>query len=486
MLTQIINYLNAAVGRKQEYEELIRSKDIDRVIDKMESHRERSEIALREYDPKKHKINNRADKIVLDKDGNVKRKVKRWKLPIDYCKFINEIALVFIYGQPVKWGQSTTGTDEAFDAVSNLLKRVHFDSKIRQCKRYAGAETQSAMLWRVFKDRDGKPDCQIRVLALSKGDEIYTRWDEYENLLSFGWGHYVKDGDDTHYHFDLYTSDKIYHCRRGGSGWEVEDEDNLIGKIPVIYFQQEKEWDGVEPLIEREEYIASKTADVNDYFSDPVLILDADIIKNMPEKDDENKTLIKTSGESTQAAAGYLTWDSASASKESEKEWLQKQILSKTFTPNIDFDTMRQLSNVSGKALKQMMILANIKASKRKETHDEMMDRVGGLCKSIVGNVLDVRLKSQCENLIITHEFQDPFGEDIADVINNISKAKDAGFLSQESAVEQSPLTKNVKIEMERLNEDAESAAAMQRDLFTQTALAAEGISEGTDDGLAE
>ena len=39
-----------------------------------------------------------------------------------------------------------------------------------------------------------------------KGDFGYNaRKDEYENLLSFGWGHYVTDGDDTRYHFDLYT-----------------------------------------------------------------------------------------------------------------------------------------------------------------------------------------------------------------------------------------------------------------------------------------
>lgn len=51
-------------------------------------------------------------------------------------------------------------------------------------KRYAGAETQSAMLFRVFRNEDGQPDCQIRVLARSKGDELYSRFDQYENLVS--------------------------------------------------------------------------------------------------------------------------------------------------------------------------------------------------------------------------------------------------------------------------------------------------------------
>lgn len=478
MFDKIINYFQGN-SLANDFDSLIARKDIDGVMSKMDSRAEETEEALKEYRIADHKINERVDKIIVDKDGNYKRTIKRWKLPIDYPKFINEIALVFIYGQPVRWGQTSKGTDDAFNAFTNLLKEVHFDAKVRQCKRYAGAETQSAMLFRVFKNKQGKPDCQIRVLAKSKGDGIYSRWDIYGNLLSFGWEYYLKDGDDTYRHFDLYTDKVIYRCKAGKGGWDVTPEENLIGKIPVILFQQQKEWAGVEPLIEREEYIASKTADVNDYFCDPILVLDADIVKNLPDKDDENKTLIKQSGASTQAAAGYLTWDSASASKQNELEWLQKQILSKTFTPDITFEQMKGLSNVSGKALKQMMVLSTIKASKHKETHDEMMDRVAGLCLSIIGNVLNVSLKKQCDNAVITHEFSDPFGEDATEILDQIAKAKDGGFLSQESAVEQSPTTKNVKTEMERLKADAEAAQAAQMNLFGQMANVDEGVSEG-------
>lgn len=479
MLERFFNIFRGNNYAGNDFEDLLAHKDVEGVMAKMDSREEATEEAMNEYNIFRHKVMERPDKIVVDRNGNPKDTIKRWKLPINYPMFINEIALVFIYGKPVRWGQTSEGTEDAFNAYTNLLKDVHFDAKVRQCKRFAGAETQSAMLFRVFKNKQGKPDCQIRVLAKSKGDGIYSRWDIYGNLLSFGWEYHVKDVGETLRHFDLFTDKIIYRCVSKKGGWEIEVEENLIGKIPVILFQQEKEWAGVEPLIEREEYIASKTADVNDYFSDPILVLDADIIKNMPEKGDENKTLIKQSGASTQAAAGYLTWDSASASKQNELEWLQKQILSKTFTPDITFEQMKGLSNVSGKALKQMMVLANIKASKHKETHDEMMDRVAGLCLSIIGNVLNVSLKKQCDNAVITHEFSDPFGEDATDIIDQLTKAKDGGFLSQESAVEQSPTTKNVKTEMARLKADAKAAQAAQRDLFGQMANVDEGVSEG-------
>lgn len=461
------NYLNAVVGRNQEFEELIKAKDISRVKELFTTREALTAEAMKEYDPKRHEIMSRQDKILKNPKGERKGTLKRWKLPINYPQYINEIALVFIYGRPIKWTNQSEGTDKAFSAFQDLIKRTRFDSKVRQCKRLAGAETQAAMLFRVFRNNENKPDCQIRVLAKSKGDEIYARWDMYENLVSFAWGYYVKDSStETSYHFDIFTPDVIYRCKRVLTGWEVVEELNPIGKIPVILFQQDKEWKGVEPLIEREEYIGSRTADTNDYFADPMFIVDTDIIKNMPDKNDENKTLISKGKDDVSKAAHYLTWDSAPESKQKEIEWLQKHILTKTFTPNIDFDSMKGLSNVSGKALKQMMLLADIKAQRHKEVHDELLDRTGNLVIAIIGNVLNIALRGECNNLVVGHEFQEPFGEDIKETIENIAKSKDAEMLSTEGAIELNPLVKNKEQELKRIEKESADAAQRQRDIF--------------------
>lgn len=461
------NYLNAVVGRNQEFEELIKAKDISRVKELFTTREALTAEAMKEYDPKQHEIMSRQDKILKNPKGERKGTLKRWKLPINYPQYINEIALVFIYGRPIKWTNQSEGTDKAFSAFQDLIKRTRFDSKVRQCKRLAGAETQAAMLFRVFRNNENKPDCQIRVLAKSKGDEIYARWDMYENLVSFAWGYYVKDSStETSYHFDIFTPDVIYRCKRVLTGWEVVEELNPIGKIPVILFQQDKEWKGVEPLIEREEYIGSRTADTNDYFADPMFIVDTDIIKNMPDKNDENKTLISKGKDDVSKAAHYLTWDSAPESKQKEIEWLQKHILTKTFTPNIDFDSMKGLSNVSGKALKQMMLLADIKAQRHKEVHDELLDRTGNLVIAIIGNVLNIALRGECNNLVVGHEFQEPFGEDIKETIENIAKSKDAEMLSTEGAIELNPLVKNKEQELKRIEKESADAAQRQRDIF--------------------
>lgn len=475
LIRMFTNYLNSVVGRNQEFEELIKNKDISKVKELFTSRDNLVAEAMREYDPQQHDIMNREDKILINPKGKRKGTLERWKLPINYPQYINEISVVFIYGRPVKWTNLSEGTDNAFKEFQNLIKKTRFDSKIRQCKRLAGAETQSAMLFRVFRNKENKPDCQIRVLAKSKGDEIYARWDMYENLVSFAWGYYVKDSStETSYHFDIFTPDVTYRCKRKLTGWEVIEELNPSGKIPIILFQQDKEWKGSERLIAREEYIGSKTADTNDYFADPILALSTDVLVQMPEKDDDGKTMIVKGLDDVSKAASYLTWDNASESKQKEIEWLQKHILTKTFTPNIDFESMKGLSNVSGKALKQMMLLADIKASKHKETHDELLDRTANLLVAIIGNVLNIALKGECNNLVVGHEFQEPFGEDIKETIENIVKAKDADMLSTEGAVELNPLIKDKQQELKRIEKESADAAQKQRDLF--------GVNQNQDD----
>lgn len=461
------NYVNAIIGKDQEFEQLLKAGDISAVKDKMSNGERKATEAMREYDTYQHEVMRREDKIVTDKNGKFRRKEKTWKLPIPYPVYINEISLVFLYGRPVKWTQVSEGTDNAFARYLDVIKDTRFDSKIRQCKRLAGAETESAMLFRVYRDTDEKPNVQIRVLARSKGDEIYYRFDQYENLMSFAWGYHVKESEDSNaYHFDVYTKDRIYRCVKRNLGWEVNEEVNFIGKIPVILFRQEKEWKGVEPLIHREEMIASRTADTNDYFSDPIAIMAAEIIKNMPEKKEAAKVLITNDKDGVDKAAKYLTWDSAPQSKKDEIEWLHTQILQKTFTPNITTDSLKQVSQLSAKALRTVMMLADIKASKHKEVHDELLDRSASLITAIIGNVLDVSLGVECENLRVGHEFQEPFGDDVADNLNNIIRAVEAGILSSEGGIELNPLVKDVAREKERLAAEASERQATQMSVF--------------------
>jgi SPP1 family phage portal protein len=290
-------------------------------------------------------------------------------------------------------------------------------------------------------------------------------FDNYDRLMTFARGYYLKEEGKTVYHFDIFTKNNIYRCKRKEIGWEIIPENNPIGKIPIIYFRQEKEHKGVQRLIEREEWIASVNADVNDYFSSPAVVVTADVLKNMPEKSEPGKLFIK---DSKDGDVKYLTIDSAPELKKLELEYLEKQILSKSFTPNISFDQMKGLSAISGKALKQMMILAEIKAQKHKETHDELIDRFISLVKAAIGNVLEIKLKSQINNLIVDAQFQSPFGEDIQEVIANLVNSIDSGMMSEKTGRELNPYINDSQAESKRIEDERKIRREQQGDVFGQ------------------
>ncbi len=279
-----------AVGYQQSFEELLEAGNASDALALMSCDNSQQLEALKQYNVEQHSIMERMDKAIYDKNGNFKGWVKRWKLPLSYPKYINEMAVVFIYGRPVQWVQSSQNTDAAYKAFSDFIRTTHFNARIRQAKRLAGAETKSALLFHCYQNKEGKAECLIKVLAKSLGDDIYYIKDHMDRLVYFARGYYLRErGNATAYYVDFYTDDFIYHCKRANMGWHVEREINFCGKKPVILFEQETEWDGANHLMERQEYVKSRTADVNDYMADPALVATVDVVNSLPDKDTENK-----------------------------------------------------------------------------------------------------------------------------------------------------------------------------------------------------
>lgn len=459
LINAIQNEIKAAVGYQQSFAELLASRDVTRALSMM---RDRSESAAKfrkEYEINTHKVMEREDRAVYDKKGNFLRWSKRNKIPIPYQPFINEIALVFLYGRPVKWSQGSEGTDDAFSYYQNLMGEIRFNSIIREAKRAAGAEGVSAILYHCYKDEDNNPRLLLNLLSHENGDTIYTVKDQYKRLTSFAWGYYLTEaGNRTVYHVDIYTADTIYRAKRESVGWEVLVMPNPVGKIPVLLFEQVPEHSSVQPLIEKIEDSESTEADVIDRFANPAMVATAEILNSLPKAEDEAKLYILKNGGDVR----YLTWDQASESKRNQFERLDKHILSKSFTPNIDFDNMKSLGNLSAKAIRKIMLLAVIKAERHKEKHDGYMNRHASIIKAIMGNVLDYRNKAQYDALVLRHEFQEPFGDDVSEMLADLSKQYNDGALSRETYLEMSYLVKDVKAEMDRIKQEEAERMAQQ------------------------
>lgn len=460
LINVIKNEVKAAISYQQGFTELLASKDVTRALSMMRCWEGVASRNLRVYETFTHNVMDREDRAVYDKNGNFLRWSKRNKIPIPYPKFINEISLVFLYGRPVKWTQVSENTDYSFEYFNKLMDETRFNATVREAKRTAGAEGVSAILYHVYKGDDNKPHLVLTPLSKKNGDDIYTVKDQYKRLTSFAWGYYLTEvGGNTVYHVDIYTKETIYRAKRGKVGWEVVTISNPIGKIPVLLFEQDPEAADVQPMIDRVEMMESVDADVNDRFANPAMVATAEILNSLPKAEEEAKLFILKNG----GEVKYLTWDQASQSKTNQFERLDKHILSKSFTPNIDFDNMKSLGNLSAKAIRKVMLLAVIKADKHKEKHDDYMNRHASLMKAIMANVLDYTHKAEHDALVVSHSFQEPFGDDVSEMLADLSKQFNDGALSRETYIELSYLVKDAKTEIERLK--AEEAAAMERQM---------------------
>jgi len=342
------------------------------------------------------------------------------------------------------------------------LDKIHFNAKVREAKRVAGSEGISAILYHVYRDAEGKPSLLLNVLSRKNNDDIYTVRDQYRRITAFAWGYYLTEvGNNTVYHVDIYTDTTVYRAKRGKMGWEVLIKDNPIGKIPMLLFEQTPEHKEVQPMIERSEMMESTDADTNDRFANPAMVATSEILNSLPKSEEEAKLFILKNG----GNVSYLTWNEASESKKNEFERLDKHILSKSFTPNIDFDNMKSLGNLSAKAIRKVMLLAVIKAERHKEKHDDYMKRHANLMKAILGNVLDYRNKSQYEALMMEHKFQEPFGEDVSETLADVSKQYNDGAMSRETYIELSYLIKDGKLELERLKQEEAERIEQQKEL---------------------
>lgn len=435
-----------SLGVERDLMKLIQDKDISQVQTLLQNRDMDVIEAIEEYNPETHKVNKRKDKQRKNKEP-----YRVEKLPRTRQRYINEVELFFLLGNPIKWKNDVNGTDEAFKAYNEFLQDTRFHTTMRQAKRLAGSETESAKIYHIYDD-NGKPGVKVLVISKSKGYTLRPLFDQYENLIAFGYGYNLKEGDRTIEHFDIETPAYIFRCKKANIGWEVTPLVNPSGKINVIYYRQDKAWYGTQPRCDREEHIDSKAADTNNYFADPKLKATADVIQSLAEADTAGEVIQMTSKDNS--SVEYLVPPEYSSMKDSEKKDLNNSILFDSFTPDFSFENMKGMGTLSGEALKRAMTLGYIKRDNLKEIYDILVDREKNLILAIMMNVTHIHLREQLAKMNITHEFAEPFNEDKEKLWASIGKLYSDGIISLDLAVNMLALTDAPQEEIERIKNE--------------------------------
>lgn len=428
-------------GDKKTIYELMEKKEVGRVLSMMADRESDIDAALKEYNPQLHEVMRRPNKYRDEGEPYITE-----KLPRTRERYINEVELFFLLGEPIRF-KKTDGDDEAFGIFKDYLRDTFFNAKIRQCKRLAGAETISALVTHLYRDKDGSIGSDVFVVARSEGYKIKYLFDQYKRLVAFAYGYCLKENGKNVRYWNILTAEAEYECRKSGFGWQVESIPNPSGKINAILFLQPKAWDGAEQRIKRDEMLDSKIGDTNNYYADPIAAATADVIAFLPDVDKPGR-LIQMPSEKSQFR--YLDPPQDSATRRDEKDNLNRTILFDTFTPDFSFENMKGMGTLSGVAIHNAMILGYIKRANRLEIYEEMITRFVNLTLRIL-TLLHPEKKTLIEGLKVEFEFADPFPEDSTKNWNGIVNLYSGGVLSLDTAVTMLALTNAPEEEIERI-----------------------------------
>ena len=431
-----------ANGAERGIYRLLTENDVDGALALMQDRDSEVDNAIQEYNPQTHAVMRRRDKDRYGQDPYISE-----KLPRTRQRYINEVELFFLLGTPIKW-RKDSGDDDTYRLFTEFLRGIRFDSKIRQAKRLAGAETESAIVFRLYNEGgEVRHDCFVASRSL--GYRLRPMFDQYGNLSAFCYGYTLLQGNKEVQHWDFQTADGLFYCTRDETGWQVEMYQNPTGKINAVYFRQPKAWDGVEARIHREEMLDSKIADTNNYFADPIAAASADVITNMIERaEDTPGKMINLIG--SESRFEYINPPQSSETRRDEMAALEQSILFDTFTPDLSFDNLKGFGSVSGVAVKNAMTLGYIKRANRMEIYGEMIDRL----RSVVLSIIKLQHpNAKTGELAISFDFQDPFASDNMAEKTSLASLYQSGVLSLRQAVSHIGLAEHTEEEVALIKE---------------------------------
>lgn len=467
-------------------EELFKNASANDIIAELKSKRTTAQPdtqqAKKALDPKLHDINDpiirpdkrvKIDNVADDADkvistgedfGNYRiEKVAR--IAVALQKLIIGRAAAFCFGNPVAYNTTpeTDGERIVLKALERILKDNKTTSKNRKIARAIFGYKECAELWYVQEGKKAhnkygfstKFKLRCALFTPMNGDILYPYFDETGDLLAFSRSFSRTTSDKKRFdYFETYTDTEHWLWVNRGNGFEVVEgypKKVVIGKIPIVYgYQDHFETEDVDSLIDRLEKLLSNFADTNDYHASPKIFTTGEIIGFA--KKGESGAIIQ--GEEG-ATAQYLSWQHAPESVKLEIETLLKLIYTISQTPDISFESVKGLGEISGIALKLLFMDAHLKVQDKKEVFDDYLQRRVNVIKAFVGQ-FNTELEEDAEMLEVEPEITPYMLTNELDEINKWLAANgNRPLVSQKASVKGANLTQDPEKDFEQIQEEA-------------------------------
>ena len=388
--------------------------------------------------------------------GEKSKLVKAVRIPINFAKKIVTTATAFEVGKPVTLIASEDS--ELTELFHQIWKANRVDSKIADLIRLKKSETQAAIQ---FYIADLKPESvlgkilvklgfksqakEIKSKVLNNKDGIMTPYfDKTGNMILFMWQYKAKDADSGKELNNVEIWDaKSYHYLNDATGKMAYASSPLphgFDRIPIVYVaQDEPEWFDVKEMIDRMEVSLSKLGASNDYSAYPLLQIFGEV-NSFPDKDESGKVLQfpmkkDDEGKYVNGKAEFLTAENAVESAKLELETLKGFIFSISHTPDLSFDNVKGLGNVSAVALKLLFLDAVIKTTINEGENRTMIERIVNVILSGITITTNTNLAKQGQSLYYDIVFNSIIPDDVQAATDIIINLKEAGLLSTETSI---------------------------------------------------
>ncbi|MCF0190198.1 MAG: phage portal protein [Marinilabiliaceae bacterium] len=457
------------------------------------------ETINKQMEPEMHNVMNpslRPDKrIVVDKEqvgddviglyqesGTMTRIEKVNRIALALQKLIAKRAASFCFGNDITIScDAKEGTAEAdvLKSVLKIMKKAKTRSINRRIAKEIFSSTEAAELWYVVKHPTNKYGFEsqytirCRELLPSKGYTLYPYFDDYGDMIAFSYEYHTTDMNQIkHKFFETYTDTARYRWSMDDNNeWGLEEgfpKVNPLGKIPVVYgCQDEPEWADVQWMIDRLETLLSNFGDTNDYHGAPKIVVKGQI--NGWAKKGESGDVLEIDNDGD---ISYLSWQQAPESVRLEIDTLLRMIYTITQTPDISFDAMRGIGQVSGTALKLLFMDAHLKVVDKGDIFDDYLPRrlsiVTDLTKMV--NTSDVAFQEACDTIEID-AYITPYMIDDDRSKVDLALAANGGktVMSRRTSIQYCGMVDDVDQEMQRIDEEENGSFAPVQDIVEPT-----------------
>ncbi|WP_109437826.1 phage portal protein [Aquimarina sp. AU119] len=397
--------------------------------------------------------NIQKDKVVGK--GESRKIVQAVRTIVNLQRKIINTATAFEFGKPVKLIPNED--NELSKLILKTWKSTRIDSKLQKAKIQQKSETESSVLFYISGEGEARK-MRSKVLKSDEG-KMYPYFDSEGDMIYFVWQFKHKNGQKTIDNHWIYDKDKVYKLSTKKTGKMMLDNsiDHGFDKIPIVYMSQDQvEYEDVKSLIDRYEVTLSKLGASNDYTGHPILFIEGEV-QGMPDKDSDGKALrtsveFDDSGNKISGNAKFLTHDNAPESVKLEIETIKELIYSLTSTPDLSFENLKGIGNISGVALELMFLDPIIKALMNEGENRTIVERCINIITSGLITTIKTSLKSQNNNLLFEVSFDSILPNNLQEMVNTLSKGVTDGIISKKTAVEKLALTADNEIEFNQLS----------------------------------